>query len=159
MTDTDTINADMADTDTPVENTDETATADTDTTSQDTTDAADDSQADGDTFPREVVEKLRKESAGYRDRAKTAEARADELARRLHTALVAATGKLADPSDLPFDAEHLDDPDALAAAIDTLTAAKPHLKSRKPTGDIGQGVRGTQDAPVDLAAILRQHVV
>jgi len=45
----------------------------------------------GDTFPRKVVEDLRKESAGYRDRAKAAEERSDTLARQLFTARVAAT--------------------------------------------------------------------
>ena len=53
-----------------------------------------------------------------------------------------ATGRLADPTDLEFDEDHLDDPDALAAAIDDLLARKPHLASRKPVGDIGQGQRG-----------------
>lgn len=36
-----------------------------------------------DTFPRSVVEKLRKESAGLRDRAKTAEERAEQAEERL----------------------------------------------------------------------------
>ena len=40
-------------------------------------------------------------------------------AQRLHTELVRATGKLADPTDLEFAEEHLDDPDALAAASTT----------------------------------------
>src|SRR4249919_3487527 len=72
----------------------------------------------GETFPRSYVEELRAENQRYRERGK----RADELARRLHTALVAATGRLADPSDLPFDEAHLADPDALAAAVDDLLA-------------------------------------
>jgi hypothetical protein len=55
----------------------------------------------GDMFPREYVEKIRKESAGYRDRAKTADARVDELTRALFTARVAATGKLADACSAP----------------------------------------------------------
>ena len=109
-------------------------------------------QEDEDTFPRDYVEKLRDENAKYRQRA----ARADDLAHRLHTALVRATGKLQDPGDLPFDEEHLDDPEALAAAVDDLLARKPHLASRKPVGNIGQGVsesRGT----VDLAGLLRSR--
>ena len=48
---------------------------------------------DGDTFPRSYVERLRRESAGYRERANTA----DTYARRLHTELVRATGRLAEP--------------------------------------------------------------
>jgi hypothetical protein len=96
------------------------------------------------------VQQLRKESAGYRERAQ----QADALAQRLHAALVAATGRLADPSDLPFAAQHLDDADALTAAIDELLQAKPHLKSRRVVGDVGQGAGG-KAAGVDLAAMLR----
>lgn len=97
-----------------------------------------DEQPERETFPRSVVEKLRQENDKYRQRA----ARADAYAQRLHTALVAATGRLADPADLPYDAEHLDDAEALTAAIDELLTDKPHLASRKPSDDIGQGQRG-----------------
>ncbi len=104
------------------------------------------------TFPRKVVEDLRRENAKYRDRAK----RADDLGERLHTALVAATGRLADPTDLAFDEAHLDDEDALAAAVDELLSRKPHLASRRPSGDVGQGASGSGDN-VDLAGILRSR--
>lgn len=115
-------------------------------------DAVDGSQdaEDAETFPRSYVEKLRKENQTYRDRAK----RADDLAHRLHGHMVAATGRLADPSDLPFDDAHLDDPDALTAALDDLLARKPHLASRRPVGSIGQGAAPTSET-VDLSAILR----
>lgn len=103
-----------------------------------------------DTFPREYVQKLRDENAKYRQRA----GKADAYAQRLHAELVRATGKLADPTDLPFDADHLDDPDTLAAAIDTLLAAKPHLASRRPIGEIGQGATDSGDT-VSLAGLLR----
>lgn len=96
------------------------------------------------------MERLRRENARYRDRA----THADTLAERLHTALVTATGRLADPTDLPFDEAHLDDPDALHAAVDELLTRKPHLASRRPTGDIGQGARPAGET-VDLAGILR----
>ncbi|MGO2166665.1 hypothetical protein [Corynebacterium casei] len=102
------------------------------------------------TFPRSYVEKLRKEAAGHRDRAK----RADDLAQRLHTTLVEATGRLADARDLPFDESHLDDPAALSEAIDALLADKPHLATRKPMGNIGQGVTPVGN-DVSLAGILR----
>lgn len=106
------------------------------------------------TFSRTYVEKLRRENAGYRERAN----RADELAQRLHTALVAATGRMADPTDLPYDATHLDDKDALTTAIDELLAKKPHLATRRPFGDVGQGQRGAaSEAPVNLADILRSR--
>lgn len=104
-----------------------------------------------DSFSRTYVEKLRRENAGYRERAQ----RADELAARLHTALVSATGRLADPTDLPFDAAHLDDSDVLSAAIDELLTRKPHLATRRPFGDVGQGNRGGISEPVNLADMLR----
>lgn len=117
-----------------------------------------DTEPEGDTFPREYVEKLRRESAGYRDKAKTAETRADELARKLFESRVAATGLLADPSDLPFDAEWLDNEEDLRGAIGALLDEKPHLKSRTVTGDVGQGRRDTAEAPFDLLAELRKRV-
>lgn len=116
-------------------------------------DSATDTEIDSnaDTFGRAYVEKLRKESAGYRERAQ----RADDLAARLHTALVSATGRLADPTDLPFDAANLDDEQALSGAIDELLTRKPHLASRRPFGDVGQGNRGASSEPVNLADMLR----
>ncbi len=102
------------------------------------------------TFPREYVEKLRKEAAEHRTRAQ----RADDLAARLHTALVAETGRLADPSDLTFAEAHLDDAAALTGAIDDLLNRKPHLASRRPSGDVGQGASASAET-VDLAGMLR----
>lgn len=104
-----------------------------------------------DMFPRQVVEDLRKENGKYRQRAQ----QTDALAARLHTELVRATGRLADPTDLPFDAEHLDDPDKLVAAIDELLEAKPHLATRRPTGDIGQGQRGPASGSFSLLDTLK----
>lgn len=103
-----------------------------------------------DTFPRSYVEDLRKESARYRERS-------SGLAKRLHTAIVAATGRLADPADLDFDETHLDDSEALEAAIESLIASKPHLASRRPRGDVGQGVRAAETA-VSLGSLLRARV-
>jgi hypothetical protein len=149
----------LSDTDTP----DETTAVDS-TVNDSLTDDADGGQTpdleeplepqseDADSFPRSYVERLRRESAGYRERAQTA----DTYAKRLHLELVRATGKLADPTDLEFAEDHLDDPDALIATIDDLLARKPHLASRRPTGDIGQGAAPTTGT-VDLAALLRQR--
>ncbi|RIT85167.1 hypothetical protein D2E82_03260 [Mycobacteroides abscessus] len=123
---------------------------DTDTLDEGTDDEGSDPESDPETFPREYVQDLRSENARYREKAKTAE----HYAQRLHVALVAATGRLADPDDLPFDESHLDDPDALTAAIDALLERKPHLKSRRVVGDVGQGAGGPT-ADVDLAGILR----
>jgi hypothetical protein len=123
-------------------------------TSKDSDEGHDDAQGNDepDTFPRSYVEELRQESGRYRQRAQ----RADDLAQRLHAELVRATGKLADPTDMPFDENHLDDPEALTAAVDDLLTRKPHLASRRPAGDIGQGATPSA-APVDLAAMLRQR--
>lgn len=105
-----------------------------------------------DTFDRAYVEKLRKESAKYRDRAK----RTDELAHRLQVALVAADGRLADPEDLEYSDEYLDDPEALQDAITELIKRKPGLRSRKFHGDAGAGDRGSKHkAPVDLLQIMK----
>jgi len=108
-------------------------------------------QADDDTFPRSVVEELRRENGRYRQRAQ----QADELAHRLHTELVRATGRLADPSDLDYDDAHLDDPDALTTAIDDLLERKPHLATRRPSGDIGQGQRGPASGSFSLLDTLK----
>lgn len=109
-------------------------------------------EGEPDTFPRSYVERLRQESAEARVRAQ----RTDELAQRLHGALVSATGRLADPTDLVFDEAHLEDDVALNAAIDDLLARKPHLGSRVPRGDVGQGVSDVS-ATVDLAGLLRSR--
>jgi hypothetical protein len=114
---------------------------------------------EADTYPAETVKALRKESAGYRERAKTAESRADELSKRLHIALVSAKGVLADPSDLTFDAAHLDDDDKLTADINALIKAKPHLKVRKPSGNVGQGQRGSNTAPQDFSSLFANQPV
>lgn len=107
--------------------------------------------ADDEMFPRKVVEDLRQENGRYRQRAQ----KADTYAQRLHEQMVRATGKLADPTDLPFDEEHLDDPDKLVAAVDELLARKPHLATRRPVGDIGQGARGGSAQPASLLQILK----
>ena len=111
---------------------------------------------DPDMFPRDYVKRLRKESGDYRGRAKTAEARVEELEHRLHAALVKADGRLADPEDLEFAPEHLEDPEALAAAIEDLVKRKPGLRALKYSGDVGAGQRGTPKKPTtDLIEILR----
>ncbi|CAN5754195.1 hypothetical protein BH09ACT7_BH09ACT7_32400 [soil metagenome] len=120
---------------------------------QDAAPEGSDLKSEPDSFPRTVVEDLRKENAKYRQRA----GQADTFAQRLHLEIVKATGRLADPTDLPFDESHIDDPDALTAAVDELLAAKPHLASRKPVGDIGQGQRGGNPQPVSLLGLLRER--
>lgn len=111
-------------------------------------------ESDDATFPASYVKELRQEAADARVRARDLETERDAIAQRLHTALVTATGRLADPTDLPFDPTHLDDADALAAAVDELLQRKPHLANRRPRGDIGQGATPVA-GDVDLAGILR----
>lgn len=108
----------------------------------------------GDTFPRAYVEELREESARHRTAAKEAREALQPVQERLHLALTAATGRLADPTDLPFDPAHLED-DALSAAIDALLEAKPHLASRRVSGDVGQGTGQGGATEVNLGSLLR----
>lgn len=117
---------------------------------EETTDAVLD---DDEVFPAKVVRALRKENARYRVRA----GQADELARRLHAALVAADGRLADPSDLEFDEHHLEDPEVLEAAITRLVEQKPGLRARRLSGDIGAGLRGgdTPTGATDILSVIR----
>jgi len=109
-----------------------------------------DAPEESDTFSREYVEKLRQENGRYRQRAQ----RADDLAHRLHRALVAADGRLQDATDLDYADDHLDDDGSrLREAIDELLARKPHLAVRRPVGDIGQGAT-TSDSGVNLLGLL-----
>lgn len=116
--------------------------------------------ADPEQFPREYVQQLRRESASYREKAKTAEkdatdanAFAEGALRRLHIELVRADGRLADPADLEFAVENLFDGDSLTSAIDQLLVDKPHLRSRRPVGDVGQGVKGSTETPSLLSML------
>jgi hypothetical protein len=163
MSDTETadIAPDTAETTETVDTTEaeDSTTPDATVDTTETDDSAQESdQDDADTFSRAYVERLRDESAKLRVRAQ----RADELAHRLHRALVEQTGKLADPADLEFDPQAdtdlFDNPDALNAAIDGLIAAKPHLRSRTPRGDVGQGIRGRAEEPTNLLGILKSFV-
>lgn len=119
-----------------------------------TTEIGTDSDEGADTFSREYVEKLRGENAKLRVHAKSA----DGLGQRLHLALVEQDGRLQDARDLPFQAAHLEDPDALHNAITTLLEDRPTLASRTPKGDVGQGSRGSSEEPVSLLGILKNLV-
>ncbi|MGY3555657.1 hypothetical protein [Williamsia sp. R60] len=123
---------------------------DTGPAASETPEASEEPAGDPDTFDRAYVAGLRKESAGYRTQLR-------EVQEQLHRAMVEKSGALADPADLPFDADHLQDPEALTAAIQELLAAKPHLKARRFVGDVGQGNRESATAGVDLLGILRSR--
>jgi hypothetical protein len=112
---------------------------------------------DGRTFDYDYVKGLREEAKSWRIKA----ARADELQARLHAELTKADGRLADPADLPFDPEHLAEPQKHADAISELLKAKPHYASRKPApgSTIHQGPVGAPVAPKpDLIAGLQAAV-
>jgi hypothetical protein len=100
---------------------------------------------DGRTFDYDYVKGLREEAKSWRLKA----GRADELEARLHAQLTKAEGRLADSADLPFDAEHLADPQKHADAIAELLKAKPHYGSRKPApgSTIHQGPVGAPVPP------------
>jgi hypothetical protein len=109
---------------------------------------------DGRAFNYDYVKGLREEAKSWRLKA----ARADELEARLHSELTKADGRLADWQDLPFDPEHLADPQKHADAITELLKAKPHYATRKPApgSTIHQGPVGAPVAPKpDLIAGLR----
>lgn len=110
------------------------------------------------TFDRQYVEKLRKEAGDNRVKAKEQEEVIDKLQRRLFLNEVKGLGKLADPTDLPYDAELVDDPDKLKEAVDDLLARKPHLGRRVPNGDAGLGVGSEHSSGVDILGMMRNNV-
>lgn len=136
----------MADENTPdaIEQSDQLDTDGTDTTTEP-------AQHEPKTFSAEYVTELRNEAKSHRENSKA-------LATRLHTELVRATGRLADPSELSFDQAHVDDPEALNAAIDELLTRKPHYAARTPQGNtVGQGVKD-QGQPTDWLSQLKSLV-
>lgn len=115
----------------------------------------DTAETNTETFPRSYVEELRRENASWRDKARTAETRADELSRALFTAKVEATGKVENPAEIPYSGDILDDADALNQAIDAAISERPYIKRRNITGDAGQGVKSNTNAPQDFSALFR----
>ena len=110
------------------------------------------------TFDLKYVEKLRKEAGDNRVKAKEQEEVIEGLKRRLFLNEVKGLGKLADPTDLPYDAELVDDPDKLKEAVDDLLARKPHLGRRVPNGDAGLGVGSEHSSGVDILGMMRNNV-
>ena len=115
----------------------------------------DEDGGDGDTFPRSYVKRLRERSAGYRARAKDAEARTAKLERELFTERVRALDVLADPSDMPFDAALLEDPDALRSAADDLVARRPHYRRRGVAAGTGSREEAGSGSGVSLLGLMR----
>ena len=106
------------------------------------------------TYKRSDIEKLRRESKGYRDRAQTAETRADELARALFTARVAATGKVENPNEIAYTADILDDVEAINQAVDEAISGRPYIKARS-FGPVGLGERSNSTGPQDFSELFR----
>lgn len=124
-----------------------------DETTDETTTEDESTEDDADTFPRSYVEKLRKEAGDNRAALSTANETLAATQERLHGLLVAGTGRLQDPTDLAFDAAHLEDDESLSNSLDDLLARKPHLASRRVRGDVGQGA-GEPTTRVNLAGML-----
>ena len=59
--------------------------------------------------------------------------------------------------DLPFDEDHIADAGKMVAAIDELLQRKPHLATRRPAGDIGQGNRGASSGNFSLLDMLKER--
>lgn len=110
----------------------------------------DSDETDGD---EPAVARARQQAARYRRQLRETEDERDELAGALWLERVTALGTLADPTDLPFDADALHDPDRLRELADELVTRKPHLRSRRIRARAGQG-EGTHDGGVNLAAML-----
>lgn len=90
-----------------------------------------------DTLPREYVKRLPDEAARYRQRVsrqprRHALARTRDCDRRLTDLTDLGMPESADPRDT----------EAVTAALDGLLSRKPHLASRRPRFDVGQGVSG-----------------
>lgn len=101
-----------------------------------------------------AIARLRRRIARYRTRAREAEQYAEQVARELWTERVAALGLLADPADLPYDPDALHDPDAIRERAEELLQQRPHLRSRRIPGHVGQRLQPGEPA-VSLASILR----
>lgn len=126
-------------------------------------DATEESESDGDTFPRDYVEKLRQESAESRTARKDAEQQLAALqdAYRGLAVTQAVSDVLADSTDLPWSDDYLDaetglvDASKVRTAAEELALAKPHLARAR--GDAGQGYRSTNSGTVNLADMLRSN--
>lgn len=110
---------------------------------------------DNENSGNDQIAEVRREAAGYRTKLRDTEAHLQRVQSELFHAKVAATGRLADASDMPVNVELLDDGDALNTAIDELLQSKPHLKARS-FGGIGQGEQPERSS-VSLGGILRRN--
>ena len=98
----------------------------------------DDDQRDDDTFPRSYVQRLRERSNGYRLQLRERESDVDTLQRQLFAERLQRLDLVIDHDAVPYDPALLDDDDALQEHVEGLLAAKPYLRKRKVSGNIGQ---------------------
>jgi len=116
----------------------------------------------GDVFPRSVVEKLRKESAGLRDRAKNAEDRLSAMQRQVAAQQITAAGMrpeavwaVAQLGDLLAD-DGTVDPDQVARAMATARQTLGIEQRRAPfpgQGELNSGARsGPPESPAGWTA-------
>lgn len=99
------------------------------------------------------IKKLRNEAANYRVKARETSERLTARETALFDALVKLDGRLADSRDVEFNAEYLEEPDRLSAAISDILEAKPGLAARRYGGNIGAGVQAEKD--VSLVEIMK----
>lgn len=102
-----------------------------------------------------LVSRLRQESSRYRRRLRDTELELEEIRGELWTARVEALGMLADPADLPYEPEALEDPDRLRELAEQLIEQKPHLRTRRIRARAGQG-EGGAGGEFSLAGMLRR---
>lgn len=115
-----------------------------------------DDDPDSDETGGDGLARARKQAAKYRRQLRDTETERDELRESLWHARVDSLGLLADPTDLPLDADLLDDPDGIRQAVDDLLARKPHLRSRRIRERAGQG-EGSTSTGVSLSALLARR--
>lgn len=111
--------------------------------------ADDDPDEDNDTFPREYVERLRRENKTYRDRAREAESTA-------WRALVESTGLVINADEVPRpDGSEITLAAATTAATEAI-GARPYIAARRARGNIGQHEGPGASSAVSLSTLLRQ---
>src|SRR5690625_4447696 len=98
----------------------------------------DDDQGNDDTFPRSYVQRLRERSNGYRLQLRERESEVDKLQRQLFAERLQRLDLVVDHDAVPYDPALLDDDDALQEHVEGLLSAKPYLRKRKVSGNIGQ---------------------
>lgn len=117
----------------------------------------DDQGDDDDTFPRSYVQRLRERSNGYRLQLRERESDVDRLQRQLFAERLQRLDLVIDHDAVPYDPALLDDDDALQEHVEGLLAAKPYLRKRKVSGNIGQHSSNSGGSSFSLMDTLRHN--